>query len=143
MPSHRAVGSNQVSGQILRKQGILPKSRGDFPPSRLKTYQIRNTETPRQNKKPTNCGLSWDNEAKITRERTAWLGRQDSNLGMAESKSAALPLGYAPTRRCAADHTGGAGPVNFRRRRPARRHRYIIASLTRRLFMFLRVCAHE
>jgi hypothetical protein len=33
-------------------------------------------------------------------ERTAiaWLGRQDSNLGMAESKSAALPLGYAPTR---------------------------------------------
>src|SRR5712691_726370 len=26
-----------------------------------------------------------------------WLGRQDSNLGMAESKSAALPLGYAPT----------------------------------------------
>ena len=28
-----------------------------------------------------------------------WLGRQDSNLGMAESKSAALPLGYAPTNR--------------------------------------------
>src|SRR5215475_10643981 len=27
-----------------------------------------------------------------------WLGRQDSNLGMAESKSAALPLGYAPRR---------------------------------------------
>lgn len=27
----------------------------------------------------------------------SWLGRQDSNLGMAESKSAALPLGYAPT----------------------------------------------
>jgi hypothetical protein len=26
-----------------------------------------------------------------------WLGRQGSNLGMAESKSAALPLGYAPT----------------------------------------------
>ena len=25
-----------------------------------------------------------------------WLGRQDSNLGMAESKSAALPLGYTP-----------------------------------------------
>jgi hypothetical protein len=25
-----------------------------------------------------------------------WLGRQDSNLGMAESKSVALPLGYAP-----------------------------------------------
>ena len=28
-----------------------------------------------------------------------WLGHQDSNLGMAESKSAALPLGYAPPSR--------------------------------------------
>src|SRR6266704_4287898 len=26
-----------------------------------------------------------------------WLGREGSNLRMAESKSAALPLGYAPT----------------------------------------------
>jgi hypothetical protein len=26
----------------------------------------------------------------------SWLGRLDSNQGMAESKSAALPLGYAP-----------------------------------------------
>jgi ferredoxin len=38
---------------------------------------------------------------------TGWLGREGSNLRMAESKSAALPLGYAPTgpsggsRRCA------------------------------------------
>jgi hypothetical protein len=29
---------------------------------------------------------------------TGWLGRRDSNLGMAESKSAPLPLGYAPKR---------------------------------------------
>jgi hypothetical protein len=38
---------------------------------------------------------------------TGWLGREDSNLRMAESKSAALPLGYAPM------HTGSppaAGP---------------------------------
>lgn len=28
---------------------------------------------------------------------SAWLGREGSNLRMAESKSAALPLGYAPT----------------------------------------------
>ena len=33
-----------------------------------------------------------------TGDRTGWLGRLDSNQGMAESKSAALPLGYAPTR---------------------------------------------
>ncbi|GAN83885.1 hypothetical protein Gaha_0109_005 [Novacetimonas hansenii JCM 7643] len=28
--------------------------------------------------------------------KIGWLGREDSNLRMAESKSAALPLGYAP-----------------------------------------------
>ena len=28
--------------------------------------------------------------------RTGWLGRLDSNQGMPESKSGALPLGYAP-----------------------------------------------
>jgi hypothetical protein len=41
-----------------------------------------------------------------------WLGRLDSNLGMAESKSAALPLGYAPTGGSLppwrADHSGEA-----------------------------------
>ena len=37
-----------------------------------------------------------------------WLGRQDSNLGMAESKSAALPLGYAPS---APRSLGGAAPI--------------------------------
>ena len=49
------------------------------------------------------------------RDGTGWLGRQDSNLGMAESKSAALPLGYAPIpsdwRRPpgpAAQHSDGA-----------------------------------
>ncbi len=41
-----------------------------------------------------------------------WLGRLDSNQGMAESKSAALPLGYAPTVRLGrrADHTGARAP---------------------------------
>src|SRR6185295_6783825 len=29
----------------------------------------------------------------------SWLGREGSNLRMSESKSAALPLGYAPTGR--------------------------------------------
>ena len=39
-----------------------------------------------------------------------WLGREDSNLRMAESKSAALPLGYAPSQaanRRNADQAGG------------------------------------
>ena len=30
-------------------------------------------------------------------KRSTWLGREGSNLRMAESKSAALPLGYAPS----------------------------------------------
>ena len=41
------------------------------------------------------CGYS--GETPQTR-RIAWLGRQDSNLRMAASKAAALPLGDAPTR---------------------------------------------
>jgi hypothetical protein len=47
--------------------------------------------------------------------RSAWLGREDSNLRMAESKSAALPLGDAPIA-CggrpprAADHSGRTFP---------------------------------
>ena len=35
-------------------------------------------------------------EAAKTAKTEIWLGREDSNLRMAESKSAALPLGYAP-----------------------------------------------
>jgi hypothetical protein len=31
-----------------------------------------------------------------SREKKGWLGRQDSNLGMAVPKTAALPLGDAP-----------------------------------------------
>src|SRR5262249_19196259 len=33
----------------------------------------------------------------LVRRAKQWLGREGSNLRMAESKSAALPLGYAPT----------------------------------------------
>ena len=34
---------------------------------------------------------------KVIRPESGWLGRQDSNLRMAVPKTAALPLGYAPT----------------------------------------------
>ena len=40
--------------------------------------------------------LHWAGQAKNPVKRN-WLGREGSNLRMAESKSAALPLGYAPT----------------------------------------------
>jgi hypothetical protein len=42
-----------------------------------------------------------------------WLGREGSNLRMAESKSAALPLGYAPTDR------SGTARLLPRRERPS------------------------
>jgi hypothetical protein len=81
------------------------------------TGHARDSATPK--KRPT-CGLSRTFWAPIKRERSWELGRQDSNLGMAESKSAALPLGYAPTgtgraaakrfRARRADHSGGALP---------------------------------
>ena len=43
-----------------------------------------------------------------------WLGRQDSNLGMEESKSSALPLGYAPAgaRFGGPEHRGFAPQCN-------------------------------
>ena len=51
-------------------------------------------------KNPNNQGLQalFEPSSQIIHARLKdWLGRQDSNLGMAESKSTALPLGYAPT----------------------------------------------
>ena len=36
-------------------------------------------------------------DAPLDLQFTGWLGRQDSNLRMAVPKTAALPLGYAPT----------------------------------------------
>src|SRR6516162_2821605 len=50
------------------------------------------------------------------RDSSGWLGRQDSNLGMAESKSAALPLGYAPVRGGIV--AGPAGRSTIARRPP-------------------------
>ena len=35
-------------------------------------------------------------ERKFSENKNAWLGREDSNLRMGESKSPALPLGDAP-----------------------------------------------
>ena len=45
---------------------------------------------------PGTCGGFSELRKNMGSTREDWLGRQGSNLGMAESKSAALPLGYAP-----------------------------------------------
>src|SRR5271156_5223382 len=50
----------------------------------------------------------------------AWLGRLDSNQGMAESKSAALPLGYAPPAREGRGRLSRSGRTIVRR--PAHRN---------------------
>ena len=46
---------------------------------------------------PLLAGISGIVRGAFTERRTAWLGREDSNLRMVESKSTALPLGDAPT----------------------------------------------
>ncbi len=61
---------------------------------------------------PFQAALGFDRPSRKSVSIIAWLGREDSNLRMAESKSAALPLGYAPIRmapgmaRSAAEHNG-------------------------------------
>ena|GEM_PF-3513373 len=47
-------------------------------------------------RKPRKCRDKSRRRRRSRFGRNDWLGRQDSNLGMAESKSTALPLGYAP-----------------------------------------------
>ena len=68
---------------------------------------------------------------------TGWLGRQDSNLGMAVPKTAALPLGDAPPRRGyivvprAPDNGFGAGAFGLARIGPLaspKERRYMSAS---------------
>jgi hypothetical protein len=47
---------------------------------------------------------------KFSKTRTGWLGREDSNLRMGESKSPALPLGDAPMTGL---EGGGIKPARF------------------------------
>jgi uncharacterized protein (DUF4415 family) len=47
---------------------------------------------------PRHRNERYQTEINIPLPARGWLGREDSNLRMAESKSAALPLGYAPSR---------------------------------------------
>ena len=70
-------------------------------------------QSPRR-QRPAEHAAPAPHTAKAADLPNAWLGREDSNLRMAESKSAALPLGYAPTRRTArrpggkrTDHSSG------------------------------------
>jgi hypothetical protein len=79
---------------------------------RLSAILLRNRpnsvsgDPPLIHKSPLFAGLSGIFEGKVSRCWTGWLGREDSNLRMVESKSTALPLGDAPK---AGLESGGTG----------------------------------
>jgi hypothetical protein len=64
----------------------------DFWHNSQKNLRIGGTETVSLGQQAANGGLSRDIEAKISNDRTGWLGREDSNLRMAESKSVGGPF---------------------------------------------------
>ena len=86
--------------------GLRPRSRknGNISNARRRLSAIplgncpnwESGDTPPIYKSPPLAGISGTTEGQVSRRRTAWLGREDSNLRMVESKSTALPLGDAP-----------------------------------------------
>ena len=78
------------------------------PPVQRRNSRICQPETRARQHNPRECRRFSHTRKSHSGDRTGWLGREDSNLRMAESKSAALPLGYAPMRhRIAARRAGG------------------------------------
>jgi hypothetical protein len=66
---------------------------------------------------PPLAGLSASTGNFLSETHTGWLGREDSNLRMVESKSTALPLGDAPTDCQESGGTGLAPADSLRPRR--------------------------
>jgi hypothetical protein len=89
-------GSNQSPPIVSAKRefvGNRPETFRHFAPE-IARPGVRRPE--RNAEKAGNSGPVRHRLQISVRRRTAWLGREGSNLRMAESKSAALPLGYAP-----------------------------------------------
>src|SRR5262249_41536644 len=86
-----------VSASVLRNLGIFQIVRRDFTSNCVCKSRCRKHRDLGAGKKRRIGGLFASVSLSPCGDWTWWLGRQDSNLGMAESKSAALPLGYAPT----------------------------------------------
>jgi hypothetical protein len=66
----------------------MPKMMGDFWQKSSKIFQIGKERLLAFGNKLANGGLSRDFVGKISRTSIGWLGRLDSNQGMAESISA-------------------------------------------------------
>src|SRR5258708_39079490 len=58
--------------------------------------EVRHVETMPHARNPAFAGISRTVSNYLESLRNSWLGREDSNLRMVESKSTALPLGDAP-----------------------------------------------
>jgi hypothetical protein len=71
---------------------------GDYRLFRAQIVQIGSIETESQFTKSRNWRalIGITDPHSLVERRTGWLGREDSNLRMVESKSTALPLGDAP-----------------------------------------------
>ena len=93
------VRSNPLSGDSLCKTGIFADVAGGF--CRLRPPYLQ-TKGPGTESKARKAGISGPFSpflGNLGQRRNGWLGREGSNLRMVESKSTALPLGYAPTGR--------------------------------------------
>jgi hypothetical protein len=82
---------------VSSKTGIFANWAGDFRQFAGPNPPHRSAETGAEARKPAVGGPFSHREGNGRQGRSGWLGREGSNLRMAESKSAALPLGYAPT----------------------------------------------
>jgi hypothetical protein len=80
-------GSNRVSGACLPKTGIFAVVAGDFCRNGLRVRHFRSSETGAELQKRANGGLFRTLRGGTSGLRNAWLGREDSNLRMGESKS--------------------------------------------------------
>jgi hypothetical protein len=67
--------------------GIFAVVAGDFSPNGRRVLQFGSSETGAKLQKPANSGLFSRLRGFIFGFGTAWLGREDSNLRMVESKS--------------------------------------------------------
>jgi hypothetical protein len=81
---------SSVSRASLQKTGVLLNSAGDFQEFSPKKFENGATGDFQQLEKPAIGGPFCYQRRKFSETRNAWLGREDSNLDMANSKPDAL-----------------------------------------------------